>query len=226
MTTPTRVRAAVRDGPAPSAGDAPIEALLFDLGGVIVAIDWQRVFEAWAADAGVPPARVASRFAFGAAYHAHERGELADDEFFAHVARELDVGLDAAQVARGWDRIFVGAMPGMRELLATLAERWPLYLFSNTNRAHHRRWAADYAAELAPLQRQFLSHEMGLRKPAAEAFHAVAHSIGVPPARLLFVDDTLENVHGARAAGLPAEQVRDTPSVRAALARHGIVVAD
>ena len=42
---------------------------------------------------------------------------------------------------------------------------------------------------------------MGLRKPEAEAFAAIANDVGVPLERILFFDDTEQNVAGARAVG-------------------------
>ncbi len=45
----------------------------------------------------------------------------------------------------------------------------------------------------------------------------IAKDIGVPPADILFLDDTLENVEGARAAGLRAVHVKGPQDVRDAL---------
>jgi HAD superfamily hydrolase (TIGR01509 family) len=98
-----------------------------------------------------------------------------------------------------------------------LAARMPQYLFSNTNAMHHERWSQRYAGELAPLRAHFVSHRMGLRKPDPAAFAHVAREIVVPPAQILFFDDTAANVEGARAAGLQAVHVRSPEDVAQAL---------
>ncbi|MGQ0434528.1 MAG: hypothetical protein ACT452_19240 [Microthrixaceae bacterium] len=54
----------------------PVDVLLFDLGGVVIDIDFGRCTALWAASAGRDPEDVASRFAFDAAYEEHERGTL------------------------------------------------------------------------------------------------------------------------------------------------------
>jgi putative hydrolase of the HAD superfamily len=54
---------------------------------------------------------------------------------------------------------------------------------------------------------------MGLRKPEADAFVAVAKGIGAPLERILFFDDTQENVIGAQAAGMGAVLVRSPQDV-------------
>lgn len=201
---------------------AAIETLLFDLGGVVLGIDFGRVFAHWAQAAGMAPQEVARRFEFGDDYLRHERGELDDAGFFRAASRAAGLGLDVRQMADGWSRIFTGPVPGMSDMLARLSPRWPLYLFSNTNPAHHVQWSQAFAAEIAPFRRLFLSHELGVRKPEPQAFRAVADAIGTPPERILFFDDTLVNVEGARAVGMPAEQVRCVEDLRRALALHGV----
>jgi putative hydrolase of the HAD superfamily len=58
------------------------------------------------------------------------------------------------------------------------------------------------------MRRQFISSDIGLRKPDPEAFEFVAAQLGVPLSRILFLDDTLRNVEGARHVGMQAEQIR------------------
>ena len=54
------------------------------------------------------------------------------------------------------------------------------------------------------LDRCFYSCEIGAAKPDEEFFHRVATELDVELRELVFVDDTLENVHAAQACGLPA----------------------
>ena len=63
----------------------------------------------------------------------------------------------------------------------------------------------------------FVSSDLGLRKPEPEAFLAVARRIGLPLQAILFFDDTLENVHGARAVGMRAVHVRSSADIANAL---------
>jgi putative hydrolase of the HAD superfamily len=59
---------------------------------------------------------------------------------------------------------------------------------------------------------------MGRRKPERAAFEAIASEIGVPLGGIVFFDDTLENVEGARAAGLRAIHARSVADIERALA--------
>ena len=54
-----------------------VEALLFDLGGVVIEIDFDRVLRRWETISALSFAELKSTFHFDAAYERHERGEIA-----------------------------------------------------------------------------------------------------------------------------------------------------
>jgi putative hydrolase of the HAD superfamily len=198
-----------------------VEALLFDLGRVVIEIDSARVHARWAELAGAPVAeierRAQMRVAGSEAFHRHERGEISDAAFFAHVRDALEIDLTDADIKEGWNAIFVGEMPGIRPLLARAGRALPLYAFSNTNAAHQACWSVRFAELLAGFRRIFVSNELGARKPEAAAFHAVAAAIGVEPKRILFFDDVAANVAGARASGMLAVEVTALADIEQAL---------
>lgn len=201
--------------------NAPIvDALVFDFGNIVVDIDFARVFEAWGRAAGVPAADIARRFAFDTAYQAHELGAIESAEYFSTLRRSCGIELTDEDFLAGWNAVFVAPRAGMDELLAALAARLPLYLFSNTNALHHAYWGAEYREILRHFTRIYCSHELGLRKPSPAAFMKIANDIGLAPSRLAFFDDTAENVEGARQAGLHAFHVTSVLHLRAVLAKE------
>jgi glucose-1-phosphatase len=203
---------------APDAADA----LLFDLGRVVLDIDFDKTLACWAAHAGCEPARLVGRFTRGEIYQRHERGEIGDAEFFAALRTSLGVELTDDQFLEGWNAIFAGEMPGIAPLLARAAQRMPLYAFSNTNGAHVEHFSQAYTDVLGHFRELFLSSTIGLRKPDAAAYDHVVKAIGVPPKRIVFFDDLAENIEGARARGLTAVHVRSPDDVAEALAALGI----
>jgi glucose-1-phosphatase len=203
---------------APDAADA----LLFDLGRVVLDIDFDKTLACWAAHAGCEPARLVGHFTRGEIYQRHERGEIGDAEFFAALRTSLGVELTDDQFLEGWNAIFAGEMPGIAPLLARAAQRMPLYAFSNTNGAHVEHFSQAYTDVLGHFRELFLSSTIGLRKPDAAAYDHVVKAIGVPPKRIVFFDDLAENIEGARARGLTAVHVRSPDDVAEALAALGI----
>jgi len=198
------------------------DALLFDLGRVVIDIDFQRTLARWADHAGRSPADLAVRFSRGDVYQRHERGELCDTEFFADLRAALGFDLSDAELLDGWNATFIGEMPGIAPLLARAAQRVPLYALSNTNPAHVAHFSQHFAGLLGHFREVFLSSSIGLRKPDAAAFDHVVKAIGVAPGRIVFFDDLIENIEGARACGLIAVQVRSSDDVARALDALGL----
>jgi HAD superfamily hydrolase (TIGR01509 family) len=198
------------------------DALLFDLGRVVLDIDFNKTLSCWAGHAGCEPAQLVGRFVRDDIYQRHERGEIDDPEFFASLRTALGVGLSDAQFLEGWNAVFAGEMPGIAPLLKRAAERLPLYAFSNTNSAHVEHFSQAYAGVLGHFREIFLSSSIGLRKPDAAAYDHVVKAIGVPAPRIVFFDDLAENIEGARARGLTAVHVTSPEDVTAALAALGI----
>ena len=198
------------------------DALLFDLGRVVLDIDFGKAISCWAGHAGCEAEDIVKRFVRAEAYRHHEVGKISDAAYFETLRAALGIKLSDAQFLEGWNAIFAGEMPGIAPLLARAAKHLPLYVFSNTNNAHVEYFSVKYAGLLGHFREIFLSSTIGLRKPDAAAYDHVVNAIGVPASRILFFDDLAENVEGARARGLTAVQVTSSDDVARALAALGI----
>ena len=206
--------------PRISPGDA--DALLFDLGHVVLDIDFSKAIACWAGHAGREPSDIAARFVVDETFRHHETGKISDADFFQGVRHSLGVDLTDAQLLEGWNAIFAGEMPGIAPLLARAAKRLPLYVFSNTNNAHVEYFSVIHADVLGHFREIFLSSSIGLRKPDPEAYDHVVKSIGRPAGRIVFFDDLTENVESARARGLKAVHVKSSGDVADALTALGL----
>ena len=203
---------------APNSADA----LLFDLGRVVLDIDFGKALACWAGHAGRAPADLAARFVREDSYRDHEVGKIKDAAYFQSLRDALGIGISDAQFLEGWNAIFAGEMPGIAPLLKRAAARLPLYAFSNTNRPHVAHFSKAYADVLGHFREVFLSSSIGLRKPDAAAYDHVVRAIGVPAERIVFFDDVAANIEGARARGLVAVHVTSPDDVVNALAALGI----
>jgi putative hydrolase of the HAD superfamily len=207
--------------PAPLAPNSA-DALLFDLGRVVLDIDFNKVLSAWAGHAGCDPVHLTARLKTDESWRRHERGEIDDAEFFAGLRRSIGIDISDAQFLGGWNAIFAGEMPDIAAQLARAAKRLPLYAFSNTNRPHVEYFSKEYAGVLGNFREIFLSSSIGLRKPEAAAYDHVVKAIGVPASRIVFFDDVAENIEGARARGLTAVHVTSPDDVALALSALGL----
>jgi len=198
------------------------DALLFDLGRVVLDIDFNKVTARWAAHAGCEPAQLAGRLKPNDAWQRHERGEISDADFFESLRASLGIAISDDQFLEGWNAIFAGEMPDIAHLLPRAAKHMPLYAFSNTNRPHVDHFSKEYAGLLGHFRELYLSSSIGLRKPDVEAFDHVVAAIGVPANRIVFFDDLAENIEGARSRGLTTVHVTSPRDVGNALKALGI----
>jgi putative hydrolase of the HAD superfamily len=208
----------------PSLSAESVDVLLFDLGGVVIDVDFRRCFERWADASGTGIDHIVSRFAFDTAYEQHERGGLDVAAYFQRLRLALGVDLGDAELLEGWNDIYVGVVPGVGRLLAAAGGQFPLYAFTNSNPSHQAVWSKRFADDLEVFTATFVSSDIGQRKPERAAFDTITEMIGVPASRILFFDDLAENVAGALDAGLQAVHVSTTSSVSSALIQLGVQV--
>ena len=194
------------------------KALLFDLGGVVLDISFEKALERWSHHAGVSPDTLAARFTPDAAYEQHERGEIEAGAYFASLRSAFGVTLSDEQFTDGWNAIFLGEVSETVDLLKRLKDKIPLYAFSNTNAVHKLFWSQRYSSALAYFERVFVSSDMGKRKPERESYLYVAAEMGVKLEEILFFDDTEANVLAARALAMQAVLVTSPDDVFAAVA--------
>ncbi len=198
-----------------------VHALVFDLGGVLVDIEFSRALTAWQPHSSLSAEQLAEAFRFDPAYEQHERGQISSLEYFSHLATALKLSASPEEIEAGWNAIFKGEITETRLLVAHASQRLPCYAFTNTNDSHMRTWTALYPEMVASFQRIFASHEMGMRKPEWNAFDCICESIRCAPTSVLFFDDLDENVQAAKAAGLQAILVRSPKDVESALKAAG-----
>ena len=194
-----------------------IQALLLDLGNVVLEVDFRRTFRHWSRAAGVPVEQLHERWQLDAAYRAHETGELAFEEYIAALGARLGIDMPMADWLQGWNDLFVAPFPGVQRRLAEVD--MPLYAFTNTNPTHEIEWRRRYPQALTHFEEIYVSSTIGLRKPDRLAYEHVAEIMGYAPEEILFLDDTRENIDGAVAAQLNVEWIRSEADVIRTLER-------
>lgn len=183
---------------------------IFDLGNVIVDIDFKRVLGVWSNFSGMPLATLTERFQMGEVFQQHERGDISDEEFAARLCAEMGIALSFEQFEMGWQAVFVGLRPEVIEQMKKLRSMGNrVVVLSNTNRLHSNYWPKHYPEVEAASDRMYLSQDLGMRKPDAEIYRHVLEQEGAAPGEAVFFDDNEANVSAAQALGIRAILVTD-----------------
>jgi putative hydrolase of the HAD superfamily len=201
------------------------DALLIDLGNVLVRFDHGRTLRAIFAAAGAAgisdPGSLRATL-FGPLEREFDAGRIDASTFFRRAER--DAGLSALPDEvwiPAWRDIFE-PIPESLDLLARLRPGVRSCLVSNTNRLHWEgvRSVCDVASRVDALA---LSFEVGLVKPDPAFFRHSLDLLGVSPARAVFADDRPDFVEAARALGIDGVTVTGPAALEEGLRLRGLL---
>ena len=140
------------------------------------------------------------------------------DELGVHMALDA-ISDDVVERMTAIYRRHLPLLPGAREAVRALAERWPLGLASSSNRS-----IIDLVLSAADLADAFevtvSSEEVDRGKPAPDVYLEAARRLGVDPHRCVAVEDSTNGLRAAAAAGMTVIALpnRDFPPGEDALA--------
>ena len=198
---------------------------IFDMGNVIIDIDFQRVLSVWSNLSGKPLSELNSNFIFGETFKQHERGRISDVEFAEAINDELGMSLSFDEFAEGWQAIFMSVRPDVIDIMNKLREQGHrVVVLSNTNRLHQDYWPQHYPEIAASADFLYLSQDLGLRKPDPDIYQYVLESEEFEAQDAVFFDDIRENVDAAVELGIKGVYVEDRDTVRRYFADHDFSV--
>ena len=178
----------------------PLEALVFDLDGVIVDSEsaWDSARRAVVAEAGGRWREHATRAMMG----------MSAPEWARYLQNELAVDLPTEEIDERVVTHLLGSyadtlplLPGAAHAVRELAGAWPLALASAANRR-----VIDFVLARGGLASYFTAtvsaEEVGAGKPAPDVYLAAAARLGVDPSRAAAVEDSSSGLRSAAAAGM------------------------
>jgi len=186
-----------------------LRALIWDMGGVLVRNVNQTVRNRLAAPYGMTGMDLENLF-FG--NEVSERASLgqaseADAWEFVRQKLEIDPSRMPEFIATFWSGEELDE--GLLAFSASLKPRIRIGLLSNAfpeTRANQKRRFPHF---FDVFDVTIFSAEVKMTKPDARIYHLAVSQLGVRPDEAVFVDDFIENVEGARAAGLQAIHFKD-----------------
>jgi FMN phosphatase YigB (HAD superfamily) len=201
-----------------------IEAILFDLGKVLIDFSLVPMFRRCSACSS-KPLEFERIFRDSRLAYQYETGNMTTEEFHAYLCDMGGLVMSLAEFRVAWSSVFAPDVLVSEKLIQNLGKRYPLILVSNTNEAHARYLCERYPI-LSHFHHKVFSFEVRSMKPDRRIFeHAISLS-GKQPEALFFTDDREENVWGAREMGMKVHQFRSEGELLVALNDVGVDVGD
>lgn len=199
-----------------------MKAVIFDLGGVLLNLHFDRAVSAFAKAVPGVTEDAAERILSAKMKNRYEKGEWTTEEFYHALREELNADFSFSHFKKCWENVFSENRP-VTDLLPRIGEHCRLALLSNTNELH-----MDYIEKEFSFCRYFddiyLSYKLGLMKPSKEIFDHVSASMGVEPGQCLFIDDSGENVKAAEKSGMEAIHFRSSGQLLSELETRGMLL--
>lgn len=178
-----------------------VRTIFFDFGNVVAFFDHQRAVRQFARWTDMPPFELTIQLYGSPIEDAYERSRIDTPEYVREAKLNgrltcTDEEFLAAFVDIFWRNDEVcGLIPRLK------AAGYRLVLASNTNDAHFRKYAEQFADLLAHFAALGTSHMALARKPEPEFFAHCQRFAEADPADCLFIDDLPVNVEAARRFG-------------------------
>lgn len=188
-----------------------IKNIIFDLGGVILNIDYDLTDKEFK-KLGISNFKyLFSQAKQSSLFDDLEKG-LITPEHFNHTIRTLSnsTQLTDGQISTAWNAMLLDLPKERIHLLKGLKKKFRTFLLSNTNAIHERKFMRyideTYGKEvfINLFDRVYFSHHLQLRKPDREIFEYVIKENQINPAETLFIDDSVQHIEGAETAGINA----------------------
>ena len=179
-----------------------IQAVILDWGGVLMRTGDPGPRLAWDARLGLTPESI-NRLVFESGdWRRAQLGQISEDEVWSNLGARLDLAPDVwAELRRDFwagDQLETE----MVTLVRRLRPRFKTALLSNFPAS--LRALLTQCGVTDAFDEMVISGEVGMVKPDARIYLLAAGRLGVPVGECLFVDDFIENVAGAQAAGMQA----------------------
>ncbi|MEB3357852.1 MAG: HAD family phosphatase [Synechococcales bacterium] len=187
-----------------------IDAIIFDLGGVIINIRYASTIEALGQLCNLSVESLYTQHNQVGLFDAYEMGCLTSGEFRQGLRQLLCVSCSDQEIDDAWNAMLLDIPRRRLDLLAALGQRKRIFLLSNTNEIHKLAFDQIFAESVGMtlgtisdlFEKAYYSHLMGDRKPNPSIFQTVLTENGLNASRTLFIDDTARHIEGAQSVGL------------------------
>jgi HAD superfamily hydrolase (TIGR01509 family) len=197
---------------------APLRAVIFDIGRVLVKVDVPRAIEGLSQGISMSPAELRSAIEKDPRRHDWQEGRISPHDWHLHVTKRLGSPLNFTEFRDAWNRSLDPVPQQTEDLFQTLSKKHKLALLSNTDPIHVAYLESTFSFfKFFPAATRIYSCSVRASKPSPVIFQAALKAVNTPATQAVFIDDILEFVEAARSLGLHAIQYQNPAQLRSDL---------
>ncbi|MBK9285206.1 MAG: HAD family phosphatase [Sphingobacteriaceae bacterium] len=187
-----------------------VKNIIFDLGGVIINLDYALTIEKMTQLSGKSFSQLYTQAKQHPLFDLFEIGKITEQTFFNELSAELNYDGDLKPLMQAWDAMLLDIPEQRLDVLVAAKQNYNTFLLSNTNETHISSFEKELYKEHGVknfgdyFDKTYYSCRVGLRKPNAEIFELVLKENKLNKEETIFIDDSIQHVQGAGACGIRA----------------------
>lgn len=185
-----------------------IQHIIFDLGGVLLNIDYLLTEQAFVQLGVHDFAARYSQLQQTPLFDDFEKGSITKETFIDAIKSMISQPVSEAQITAAWNAMLLEFPLRRLQILQQLQLHYNLFLLSNTNEIHEAKFnellkqQTGFPGPGVFFDKVYYSHRIGMRKPDKAVFEFILQQNNLDTAQTLFIDDSPQHIEAAKALGI------------------------
>ncbi len=196
-----------------------IKNIIFDLGGVILNIDYNLTVEEFKKLKLENYNKLFTQMQQSNLFNLFETGKVSPQVFREEIKKISNIEITDLQIDNAWNAMLLDFPTKRIELLRKLKNKYRTFLLSNTNIIHLKEYNKtlqnNFGLENMSqiFEKEYYSHEIGMRKPNLNIFEFVLSENNLIAKETLFIDDSPQHIAAATKLGINSYHLTDGETI-------------
>ena len=196
-----------------------IKNIIFDLGGVILNLDYTKTVDEFKKIGLLNFQDLYSQKMQNILFDDFEKGEVSSAEFISSLIDSENLKIKEIDFINAWNAMLLEIPVKKLEFIDALKKDYKVFLLSNTNEVHINKFEDDLKKNNMLNQfykcfdKVYYSSRMGKRKPDENCFKQVLEENQLVPQQTLFIDDSVQHIKGAKRIGIETFHLEKNKSI-------------
>ncbi|WP_299248625.1 HAD family phosphatase [uncultured Cytophaga sp.] len=198
-----------------------IKNIIFDLGAVIIPIDFEKTFCAFSNLSGIPVDEIKTRYLNATLFVDFETGLIGNFAFLQglRLLLNMDQTISDHELRNAWNALLLDIPEERINRILELTDTYRIFILSNTNPIHIKavnQILYDFTGSPTleeVVEHAFYSYDMGMIKPDPNIYTTALAQFGLIADETFFLDDNADNIAGAQSVGIHTALVTEQHSL-------------
>ena len=196
-----------------------IKSIIFDLGGVILNLDYSKTVDEFKKIGVLHFKELYSQKKQTLVFDDFEKGKIQSEEFISSLKSSENLKIKEIDFINAWNAMLLEIPIEKLEFIYGLKKNYKIFLLSNTNEIHINKFESNLKKNnmlelfYKCFDKIYYSSRMGKRKPDENCFKQVLEENGLMANKTLFIDDSIQHIQGAKVAGLKTFHLEKNRSI-------------